>query len=129
MFHAWTSSVNATAEQALTLAAAAEAALPKSLVSELAGVSRGVRENSAYDQVKDSLRRLAALNSKIAFAFLYTVNDDQVYLLADSGPGHIILLEQEGTAKYLGGAPAELALTAVTGGRRRLCTGTCEIIG
>ena len=124
LFHAWTSSVNATAEQALTLAAAAEAALPKSLVSELAGVSRGVRENSAYDQVKDSLRRLAALNSKIAFAFLYTVNDDQVYLLADSGPEgaqHYAPFEQEGTAAEIFAEavrPPEAPLIAAVAERR-----------
>lgn len=70
-------------EQAIGLAASAEAFIPAELVSKLEVNLKDI-EKIEYNKLKDSLIKFKERNKGVRFAYLYTQIDGEIYFMVDS---------------------------------------------
>lgn len=85
MHSIWALTMEETTNQALALAATAEASFQKNVVGSLEGKPSDL-EKKEYIQIKNSLIKLRAINDDIRFAYIYTQKEGKAYFLADSEP-------------------------------------------
>jgi len=85
IYYVWEQAVEDTREEALKLAAVAEAGIAEEKVNvlELSGNDLTKKE---YMETKERLREIAAAHKEIRFAYLFKMKEGKIYFAADSEP-------------------------------------------
>lgn len=79
----WFDAIKDTEENAMEIAKTAEAGIQMDVVSKLEAIPKDILKLD-YAVVKYSLAKLVEINSRIEFAYLYTIKDDKVIYMANS---------------------------------------------
>jgi len=85
VYNVWTQSIEDTKEEAIRLAAVAEAGIMEEDVASL-DLNESDRNKKVYQEIKYSLAEIVTGHEDIRFAYIFVQKDGKIYIAADSEP-------------------------------------------
>ncbi|MDF2539084.1 MAG: domain S-box [Herbinix sp.] len=82
---AWDQNMKSEMNHALTIAKTAEVSFQTDDIKQLEAEAGDIKKNE-YHHIKNSLMEFVQINNNVRFAYVYTVKNGKVYMMADSEP-------------------------------------------